>query len=53
MIDNILNTKKINYSSNLNGENLLQKIGGIFEKNDSSFFGKFTAQNKFEIYGLL
>jgi hypothetical protein len=50
MIDNILNTKKENYSSSLNVEHLMQKIGGIFEKNDSSFVGKFTSQNEFEIY---
>ena len=36
MIDKILNTKNINYSSNLNGDNLRQKIEDrYFTLNDS------------------
>ncbi len=50
MIEKILNTKKINYSSNLNGDNLKQKIEGIFEQSNLSFVGKFTSQNEFTAY---
>ncbi|SDG55710.1 hypothetical protein [Psychroflexus sediminis] len=47
MIGKILNTQNINYSSNLNGDNLKQKIQDIFEKNHLSFVGKFTSQSRF------
>lgn len=50
MIEKILNTKKINYFSNLNGDNLKQKIKDIFEQNNLSFVGKFTNQNEFSAY---
>ena len=50
MIDKILNTKNINYSSNLNGDNLRQKIEDIFKQSNLSFVGKFTSQNEFETY---
>src|SRR5690606_36956215 len=50
MIDKILNTKNINYSSNLNGDNLRQKIEEIFKQSNLSFVGKFTSQNEFETY---
>jgi len=50
MIDKILNTKKINYSSNLSGDNLRQKIEDIFKQSNLSFVGKFTSQNEFETY---
>ena len=50
MIDKILNTKNINYSSNLNGDNLRKKIQDIFNQNNLSFVGKFTNQNEFETY---
>ena len=47
MIGKILNTQNIIYSSNLNGDNLKQKIQNIFEKSNLSFVGKFTSQNRF------
>ena len=47
MIEKILNTQNINYSSNLNGDILKQKIEDIFEKSNLSFVGKFTSQNEF------
>jgi hypothetical protein len=50
MIDKILNTKNINYSSSLNGENLRQKIEGIFKQSNLNFVGKFTSQDEFETY---
>jgi hypothetical protein len=50
MIEKILNTKKINYSSNLSGDNLRQKIENIFTQSNLSFAGKFTSQNEFETY---
>ena len=50
MIDKILNTKNINYSSNLNGDKLRQKIEDIFKQSNLSFVGKFTSQNEFETY---
>lgn len=50
MIEKILNTKKINYSSNLNGDNLKQKMEDIFEQNNLNFVGKFTSQNEFTAY---
>jgi len=50
MIDKILNTKNINYSSNLNGDNLRQEIEDIFKQSNLSFIGKFTSQNEFETY---
>ena len=50
MIEKILNTKKINYSSNLNGDNLRQEIEDIFKQSNLSFVGKFTSQNEFETY---
>lgn len=50
MIEKLLNTKKINYFSNLNEDNLRQKIEGIFKQNGLSFVGKFTSQNEFKTY---
>lgn len=50
MIEKILNSKKINYSSNLNGDNLRQKIEDIFKQSNLRFVGKFTSQNEFETY---
>ena len=50
MIEKILNTKKIDYSSNLNGDNLKQKIEDIFEQSNLNFVGKFTSQNEFAAY---
>lgn len=50
MIENILNTKKINYSSNLNEDKLKQKIEDIFEQSNLSFVGKFTSENEFAAY---
>lgn len=50
MIEKILNTKNLNYSSNLDGDNLKQKIEGIFEQSNLSFVGKFTSQNEFAAY---
>jgi hypothetical protein len=44
MIEKILNTKKINYSSNLNEDNLKQKIEDIFQQSNLSFVGKFTCK---------
>lgn len=50
MIDLLFNTKTVNYSSNLNGDNLKQKIETIFKDRNLSFVGKFTSQNEFETY---
>ena len=50
MIEKILNTKNINYASNLNGDHLKQKIEDIFKQRNLSFVGKFTSQNEFETY---
>ena len=47
MISKILNTQNINYSSNLDGDNLKRKIEAIFEKSNLSFVGKFISQNEF------
>jgi hypothetical protein len=50
MIEKALNFKEINYSSNLNGDNLRQKIEAVFKQSNLSFVGKFTSQNEFETY---
>ena len=50
MIEKILNTININYSSNLNGDTLKQKIEDVFKQSNLSFVGKFTSQNEFETY---
>src|SRR5690606_7641785 len=50
MINKILNTQNINYSSNLNGDDLKRKIEAIFEKSDLGFVGRFISQNEFETY---
>ena len=50
MIEKILNIKNINYSSNLNGDNLRQKIEDVFKQSNLSFVGKFTSQYEFETY---
>ncbi|MDQ7918068.1 hypothetical protein RBU60_10810 [Mesonia sp. MT50] len=50
MIEKILNTKKINYSSNLNEDKLKQKIENIFKESNLSFVGKFTNQSEFAAY---
>jgi hypothetical protein len=50
MIEKILNTRNINYSSNLNGDTLKQKIEDVFKQSNLSFVGKFTSQNEFETY---
>jgi hypothetical protein len=50
MIKKILNTKNINYSSNLNGDSLRQIIEDVFKQSDLSFVGKFTSQYEFETY---
>lgn len=50
MINLLFNTKTVNYSSNLNGDNLKQKIETIFKDRNLSFVGKFTSQNEFETY---
>lgn len=47
VIEKILNTQNINYSSNLNADNLKQKIVAIFAKSNLSFVGKFITQNGF------
>ena len=52
MIEKILNTKKINYSSNLNEDNLKQKIEDIFQQSNLSFVGKFTSPNEFAAYDI-
>src|SRR5690606_10178100 len=50
MIEKLLNTKKINYSSNLNGDHLKQKIEDLFKQSSLSFVGKFTSSNEFAAY---
>jgi len=50
MIEKILNTKKINYSSNLNVGDLRQKIEDVFKQSNLSFVGRFTSQNEFGTY---
>ena len=50
MTEKILNTKIINYSSNLNGDSLKQKIEDIFAQSNLSFVGEFTLQNEFAAY---
>lgn len=50
MINKLLNTETINYTSNLNRDSLRQKIEGVFEQSNSSFVGKFTSPNDFEAY---
>ncbi len=50
MIEKILNTQKINYSSNLNGDNLKQKIEDIFKQSTLSLVGEFTSQNEFAAF---
>lgn len=50
MIEKILNIKNINYSSNLNGDNLRQRIEDIFKESNLSFVGKFTSQSEFATY---
>lgn len=50
MIENILNSKEINYSSNLSVDHLKQKIESRFEQPTLSFFGKFTSPSEFAAY---
>lgn len=50
MIAKILNTKIIKYSSNLNSDNLKQKIEDTFKQSNLSFVGSFTGQNEFSAY---
>jgi len=50
MVDTLLNTRKINYSSNLNANNLKQKIEELFNQSTSTFVGNFTNQNEFSAY---
>ncbi len=50
MIDTLLNTKKLNYASHLNGDSLKQKIETIFDQSNLSFVGRFTNQNEFAAY---
>jgi len=50
MIEKILNTRKIKYSSNLNVDQLKQKMEAIFMQNTSRFVGKFTSQIEFDAY---
>ncbi|MFC5195947.1 hypothetical protein ACFPH8_11445 [Bizionia hallyeonensis] len=50
MVDIILNTKKINYSSNLKADSLKNKIEELFNQSNSTFVGDFTNQNKFSVY---
>src|SRR5690554_7322353 len=50
MIEKILNTRKIKYSSNLNVDQLKQKMEAIFMQNTSRFVGKFTSSNEFAAY---
>jgi hypothetical protein len=50
MIEKLLNIKKVNYSSNLNGNNLKQKIEDVFTQSTLSMGGKFISQNKFTAY---
>ncbi|TYB76932.1 hypothetical protein [Bizionia myxarmorum] len=50
MIKRILNTKNINYTSNLSTSNLKQQIEDVFEQTNLSFLGEFTSQNKFTAY---
>lgn len=49
-METILSTKKIKYSSNLNGDVLKRKIEDIFEKGTLRLVGKFTSQNEFAAY---
>ena len=50
MTEKILNIKKVNYSSNLNGNNLKQKMEEVFLESTLSMSGKFTGQNEFTAY---
>ncbi len=50
MIKKILNSQQINYSSNLNGDNLKQKIEDIFNQSTLRMGGKFTSQNEFTAF---
>ena len=50
MIAKILNTKIIKYSSNLNSDNLKQKIEDTFKQSNLSFVGNFTGKNEFSAY---
>ncbi|HTO16317.1 MAG TPA: hypothetical protein VLZ83_11130 [Edaphocola sp.] len=50
MIEKIFNSRKLNYSSNLNEENLKQKIEDLFNQSDLGFVGKFRNQNEFKVY---
>lgn len=50
MIKNILSTETITYASNLNEDQLKQKITEVFEQNNLSFVGKFISPQTFTAY---
>lgn len=50
MIEKILNTKSISYSSNLSEDQLKDKIVKLFKQDNLSFVGEFISQNEFAAY---
>jgi len=50
MINRILNTKEINYTSSLDKENLIIKLKSLFEQETIRLNGKFISENEFSAY---
>lgn len=50
IIQKILNTEEISYSSNLNVENLKKKVKALFEQKTLRLAGKLTSENEFTAY---
>jgi len=53
MIQQILNTEEVSYSSNLNAESLKQRIEDIFAQSSLRFKGKLTSEDEFSAYSKL
>lgn len=50
MIQKILNTEEVSYSSNLNKEHLKKKLEDLFEQETLRVAGKLTSENEFTAY---
>lgn len=53
MIQKILNTEEVNYSSNLNEENLKKRIEDLFGQGTLRLAGNLTSENEFIVYDKL
>lgn len=50
IVEKILNTEEVNYTSNLNAESLKKKVEDLLEKRNSHVDGKLTSENEFTLY---